>query len=84
MPPLWHGAWIEYFWEFVFVGCGVVFLWVWWRSGQTGIIKARGETFVREQQPFFFYTLRWFTFLLGLGIIAMIPFMSGPRALLGR
>ena len=75
---------MEYFWEAVFVGCGVGLVWVWRRSGQTGVIKCRGDIYDRNQQPFFYHTLRWFALLVGLCILSMIPFMSGARALFGH
>lgn len=75
---------MELFWEMVFIGCGCGLVWAWWRAGQTGIIRARGTIMaVRERQPFFFSFTRTFVLMLGLMILALIPFFSGVRAIFG-
>ena len=75
---------MELFWELVFVGTAAGFVWIWWRAGQTGIIKCRGgNTIVRERHPFFFALIRTFVLTLGLTMFTVIPFMSGMRSIFG-
>ena len=75
---------MELFWESVLIGCAMVCPWVWWKSGRTGVLKIRGQTYARDDVPFIFHSLRWFTLLIGFAIASLIPFMSGIRGLVGH